>query len=154
VNRRNVLPITIAFDRDPRGASRYGGSLSTRDETAGGGRRRVLIVEDDGDVADALADILEDAGCAVVVASNGRSALDVVDAFRPDVVLLDLHMPEMDGRQFLAALRRNPPVARTPVIVTSADRGAEVPGADRFIAKPFASQGILDAIDQLLADRA
>ncbi len=100
---------------------------------------------------EALTDALADAGLEIRVATNGREALDAVRAFQPHVVLLDNLMPVMDGRQCLDELRADPVIARTPVVMISAERrtDARVEGADRVVLKPFTAEQILAAIDEL-----
>ncbi len=84
--------------------------------------RKVLVVDDELNVIRLLTRMLEAAvsGVEVLEAANGREGLDALIAQRPDVVLLDLLMPEMDGHAFLAERARNPELASTPVIIMSA----------------------------------
>ena len=84
--------------------------------TSGG----ILLVEDDVDVRAALRGVLEDDGWDVSEAGNGREALALLGTRRPEVVLLDLNMPVMDGFDFLAELRRIPGCADVPVVVLTA----------------------------------
>src|SRR6478672_9494529 len=81
--------------------------------------RRVLVVDDDPDILDALSEILEVEGYKVQRARNGREALQRIEQDMPDLVLLDLMMPVMDGWEFARSLA---PGARPPIIVLSADR--------------------------------
>jgi PAS domain S-box-containing protein len=81
---------------------------------------RVLVVEDDEPTRDLIRRTLEHRGNFVAEADNGRVALDTIDEARPDVVVLDLMMPVLDGFGFLHALRSNPRYAELPVIVTTA----------------------------------
>ncbi len=82
--------------------------------------RRVLVVDDDGLARDMLREALGEEGWGVTEAENGRIALERVAAAAPDVILLDLMMPEMDGFEFLAALRSNPAWRPIPVLVLTA----------------------------------
>ena len=88
-----------------------------RFRTTSGG---ILLVEDDLDVRAALRGVLEDDGWDVAEAGNGREALALAGTRRPEVVLLDLNMPVMDGFDFLAELRRMPGCDRVPVVVLTA----------------------------------
>lgn len=110
----------------------------------------VLVVDDDPDILDAICDILEGEGYRVSRARHGIEALERVTAERPDVILLDLMMPVMDGLAFAQALRTRQRDAAIPIVVISADgnpqRAAAV-GARGFLAKPF-------DIDALLAQVA
>ena len=81
--------------------------------------RRVLVVDDDPDILDALSEILEVEGYDVQRARNGREALQRLEQAMPDLVLLDLMMPVMDGWAFARSRARG---ARPPIIVLSADR--------------------------------
>jgi CheY-like chemotaxis protein len=80
----------------------------------------VLLVEDDDPIREVFAEMLSLEGFAVRTAANGREALAVLHQWRPDVILLDLDMPEMDGRAFRAEQRRLPQLAAIPVVVLSA----------------------------------
>jgi GAF domain-containing protein/DNA-binding response OmpR family regulator len=83
-------------------------------------RARVLIVEDEEPVYVVLRDMLEREGCEVMVAENGAVALEHVTNGRPDIILLDLMMPHMDGFQFIEALRQKHPHREIPVVVLTA----------------------------------
>ena len=72
---------------------------------AGGPRRRILVVDDDVDAAEALGELLRDCGHDVVTAHDGPRALDRARLHRPDVVLLDITMPEMDGYEVAKRMR-------------------------------------------------
>jgi DNA-binding response OmpR family regulator len=105
-------------------------------------RRRVLLIEDDGDIAEAVCYQLEKAGLRVRVARTGEEGLDMVRK-GVDLVLLDLNLPGMDGLEVCRLLRRQPATAHVPIIIVSAraeevDRvlGLEM-GADDYVVKPF-----------------
>jgi adenylate cyclase len=85
---------------------------------AGGGR--ILVVEDDESTRALLRDMLVKEGCTIDEAEDGLAALARVDAARPDLVLLDLMMPRMDGFQFVEALRAKPGMAGIPIVVLTA----------------------------------
>jgi len=109
--------------------------------------RRVLVVDDDPDILDALSEILEVEGYDVQRARNGREALQRLEHGLPDLVLLDLMMPVMDGWEFARSLA---PGARPPIIVLSADRNvsakAKEIGALGWLAKPFELSELLEAV--------
>jgi CheY-like chemotaxis protein len=97
---------------------------------------RVLIVDDDDDVRETLEIILTDEGLEVMTAANGREALQVLRTRRPDVVLLDLLMPEMDGWQTIDALRAEGLRGEVRVVIcTSAPKDA--PEGFPVLAKPI-----------------
>jgi DNA-binding response OmpR family regulator len=102
---------------------------------------RILIVEDNPDLAFGLRATLEIEGYGVDVAADGRAGLNSVRATRPDLIILDLMLPEMNGYQVLRALRENND--ETPVLILTA-RGEEADkvlgfrlGADDYVTKPF-----------------
>ena len=109
--------------------------------------RRVLVVDDDPDILDALSEILEVEGYEVQRARNGREALQRIEQDMPDLVLLDLMMPVMDGWEFARSLA---PGARPPIIVLSADRNVSAKareiGALGWLAKPFELSELLAAV--------
>lgn len=78
---------------------------------------RVLLIEDDVEFAEMYRLRLEADDYAVEWASNGRDGLRLVDAWRPDLIFLDVRMPEMDGLEVLRTLRQNPATAAIPVVV-------------------------------------
>jgi CheY-like chemotaxis protein len=107
---------------------------------------RVLVVDDDPDILDAICDILEGEGYAVARARHGAEALDRLHERRPDVILLDLMMPVMDGLAFAQALRERRLEPEIPIVVISADgnpqKAASI-GARGFLAKPFDIDALL-----------
>lgn len=94
---------------------------------AGGGlaRRPVLVVDDDRDIRETLAEILTDEGYEVHTARNGEEGLSLVARVRPGLVLLDLFMPVMDGPEFRRRQLEDARIADVPVIVISAAAGLE-----------------------------
>lgn len=87
-----------------------------------GARGTVLVVEDDERIRETLTELLEIEGYAVSAAANGQEALDRLEHGRPDLILLDMLMPTMDGAEFLAAMRHDDALASIPVTVLSASR--------------------------------
>jgi CheY-like chemotaxis protein len=113
----------------------------------------ILVVDDDPDIRDLLGAILRAAGYEVRDAENGRVALDAVLERVPDLVVLDLAMPEMDGCRFLEELRARGLRKRTRVIVvTGRDVGHDLPDVRRHLLKPFETSDLLDAVRQSLAE--
>jgi CheY-like chemotaxis protein len=90
--------------------------------------QRVLVVDDSAECALPLKAVLTWCGFDAAVAFNGAEALALLDGFAPDVVILDLHMPVMDGYGFLRAMRNLPQWARMRVIVFTADYEADAAG--------------------------
>ncbi len=107
---------------------------------------RVLIIDDDQDIREALAIVLESEGYEVAAASNGREGLDQACGRHPDVILLDLMMPVMDGWQFRAEQEKRPDIAAVPVVAISACGSRPEIGEARFIPKPCDIEVVLEAV--------
>lgn len=120
------------------------------------GPPRVLVIDDDRAIRDVIATTLEVEGYEVALAANGRDGLREMERWRPDVIVLDLMMPEMDGQSFRAEQRARDGMASIPVIVLTATRDARAQavllGAAAWLAKPFDLDAVVDAVD-LLAGR-
>jgi CheY-like chemotaxis protein len=114
----------------------------------------ILVVDDDPDILDALAEILEGEGYAVERAKHGREALQKVDARRPQLILLDLMMPVMDGYEFSQQLKTRNSAANIPIVVLSADRAVQAKasqiGARDFLAKPFELSDLLRIVGSMV----
>jgi CheY-like chemotaxis protein len=93
---------------------------------------RILVVDDVHDACEILARLLRTCGFDVASACNGANALDLLDGFAPDVVILDLNMPVMDGYGFLEAIRKLPTWNRVRVIVFTADHFYDAPRLRRL----------------------
>ena len=113
---------------------------------------RVLVAEDDSEIRQALIDMLEFSDYDVRTVSDGVEALAVLDHWRPDVIVLDMLMPEMDGPTFLAALQTRGD-ADIPVLLLSAMRDLEEHAATLpvagVVAKPFDVDELLVALEQI-----
>ena len=119
----------------------------------------VLVVDDDPDILEALSEILEAEGFEIKRARNGKEALERLQPEAPDLILLDLMMPVMDGWEFAQRMRqREPPIARIPLIVLSADRNvgskATEIGAVGHLAKPFELNDLLEMVRRSLTPSA
>jgi two-component system, chemotaxis family, chemotaxis protein CheY len=116
------------------------------------GERLVLVVDDDPDILQTLGLCLSSEGYRVLMAANGKEALDILDREHPSVILLDLMMPVMDGWQFVQELehrgRRD-----VPLLILSADRSvqghAQQLRANGHLAKPFDLDELLGKVQQL-----
>jgi CheY-like chemotaxis protein len=115
--------------------------------------RRILVVDDDPGIVQLLKDLLDLEGYAVDTANNGAVALVQVERRRPDLVLLDLMMPVMDGWQFLRACREQRDLADLPVVVLSAAKSAptDEPAVRGFVGKPFELPDLLSVVEQAVA---
>ena len=85
-----------------------------------GGRAKVLVVDDDPDARQLVTTCLAGEGLRIETATNGREALEVIETFSPDLVFLDLMMPEMDGASFLDCIRADPRYSHLPVVIITA----------------------------------
>jgi C4-dicarboxylate-specific signal transduction histidine kinase len=117
--------------------------------------RRILLIEDDLELSDAIRDILVDNGHTVVAAADGSEGLRRMREFSPDVVVLDLMMPRFDGWQFRVEQRRDPALAATPLVVLSASNSptAAAVDADLYLHKPIDATVLVDALDGVLNAR-
>lgn len=117
----------------------------------------LILVADDMGVQVRLTKLcLERANYAVLTCSNGKDALESVQAHLPDLVLLDVDMPGLNGFQVLDALRRDPATSEIPVIMLTAhakDSGLFeewATSADAFMTKPFSPQQLVQAVKEVL----
>lgn len=118
-------------------------------------KKRVLLAEDEPNIVESLTFLLERAGFEVAVESDGRHALDAALNDSPDVLILDVMLPELDGYEILRTLRADRRSEKLPVLMLTAkgqreDRETALDcGADLFITKPFANAEIVEAVGQL-----
>jgi len=119
--------------------------------------RKVLIVDDELNIVTALEFLLKRSGYEVRQAGNGAEALQQVDDWRPDLVLLDVMMPAKSGYEVCQQLRERPELATMKIVMLSA-KGSEAEvnkglslGADLYITKPFSTQELVATIDRLCA---
>ena len=113
-------------------------------------QKTVLLAEDDLEIRDILQDLLEAEGYDVIPASHGRQALEFLQGARadrlPDLVVLDLMMPLVDGNKVLEAMKSDPVLAPIPVVVLSAVARERPAGAAAFLRKPIPLQKFFDTI--------
>ena len=118
---------------------------------------RVLIVEDDPDIRQVVAFVLADEGYEVDEAEEGQAALDLIAAQRPDVILLDMKMPGMDGWDFARRYRerynRDAPIIVITAAPNAAERGEDV-DAEGFVAKPFDLSVLVERVAAAVGSRA
>ena len=122
-------------------------------------KRKVLLVDDEDSLRRVMKDLLEREGYIVSEARDGVQALDQVDRTGPDVIVLDLNLPGLDGYGVLSHLRSRPATADIPVVVLTAkgDEDNEVRvfelGADDFLTKPFRARALSARLDAVLGRR-
>lgn len=118
--------------------------------------RHILIVEDERDVAEMVAFNLRKAGYLASVANAGREALAAVRRARPDLILLDLMLPEISGLELAQRLRADPGTASIPIIMVTARAGESDQlqglgaGADDYVTKPFSTKVLLARVAAVL----
>ena len=115
---------------------------------------RVLVVEDDDSLRQTLAEVLADDGHEVRVAPDGEVALDEIADWEPELIVLDLMMPRMDGWAFRRHQRSLPGAPATKILILSAARDVEKAAveleADAYLVKPFGLQDVLRSVAVLL----
>lgn len=115
---------------------------------------RILVVEDDATLREALAEVLVDEGHEVRMASNGLEAIDHLTGWECDVILLDLMMPTMDAYEFRASQLRLGISPGAKTLILSAARDIEAAAvhleADAWLPKPFRLADVLEVVDRLL----
>lgn len=120
-------------------------------------KKKVLLAEDEPNIVESLTFLLERAGFEVAVEMDGRAALTTALDKPPDVLVLDVMLPEMDGYEILRQLRSDPRAENLPVLMLTAkgqreDRETALEcGADLFITKPFANAELVAAVEELAA---
>lgn len=133
-------PVLAARDSAPTVEPERAWTVDWRDSLTVG---RVLVIDDDDDIRDIIVLNLEVAGYEISQASDGRQGLEAAIAEPPDLILLDVLMPRMNGIEVCKEIRQQPALAKTPVILlTSKDQENDIDrgfaaGADDYIVKPF-----------------
>ena len=117
--------------------------------------KKILIVEDEQDIAELVRHYLEKEGFHPSIAKTGLEALNLVGSTHPDLVILDLMLPQMDGFEVCKALRQKPETALLPIIMLTAKNeesdtvvGLEL-GADDYVTKPFSPKALIARIKSL-----
>lgn len=119
-------------------------------------KNKILIVDDDVNYVEMLQILFEEEGFEIVSAYRGKQALNIMSCEKVDLVLLDYHMPEMDGFEVLDAMNNNGFEIKIPVIMVSANYDKEVydsafkKGVKYFIHKPLSWDVLIKQVDNLL----
>ncbi len=120
--------------------------------------KKVLIVDDEPNIVLSLEFLMEEAGYDVRSVTDGQQALDAVRVEVPDLILLDIMLPKLDGYEICREIRANPRCKDVRVIMLTA-KGREVDqekglafGADEYITKPFSTREVVEKVKQILGD--
>jgi CheY-like chemotaxis protein len=129
-------------------------------------KKKILIVDDEPDIVSYLEMVLQDSGFETMTAGNGNEAMEAVKRERPDLVTLDITMPEASGTRFYKELRMDPDLSTIPVIIVTAVTGLGgdkyayekfisnrrlVPAPEAFFPKPIDREAFVEAVKGLLA---
>ncbi|MEX1071858.1 MAG: response regulator [Anaerolineales bacterium] len=119
---------------------------------------RILIAEDQTDLREMIATSLELSGHSVISTSDGQQAVEQAEQLRPDLIILDLNMPRLDGHQVCARLKAQDKFQRVPILIISAYGSPDLIeasirlGALEFISKPFELDHLIRRVDALLTN--
>ena len=118
--------------------------------------KEILIVDDEPSIVIPIQFLMEQQGYSVIVAENGEDALDIIHKYKPDLVLLDIMLPGIDGYEVCEIVRLNPKYRHIKIIFLTA-KGREVEiakgmalGADAYITKPFSNAEVVEKVKELL----
>jgi CheY-like chemotaxis protein len=121
-------------------------------------KRSILIVDDEFGLAELIAELLTESGFESTIAINGRLGLDSIARRRPDLVLLDVMMPVMNGPDMARAMRANPELASIPILMITSLPAAlptDLPHLyDAYLEKPFTPAAMFEVIERLLSATA
>jgi DNA-binding response OmpR family regulator len=117
-------------------------------------KKKILVVDDEDDLVSTVASTLEDSGYEVITAKTGPEGLKKARTDRPDLILLDIMMPKVDGYQVLAKLKRNEKVSYIPVVMITAKRETssilktQEKGASDYLIKPFDAEQLVSLVQR------
>lgn len=116
--------------------------------------KKIMICDDDMGILEVMQVVLDDAGYDVKIISSGKSIKDQISEWRPDMLFLDIWMPEIDGKQITKDLKEDPKFKLLPIITISAlndtEKISKEIGADDFLAKPFNIDDLLGKVEKYL----
>jgi two-component system cell cycle response regulator DivK len=119
-------------------------------------RRRILVVEDQDDNRRIIRDLLMSAGYELIEATDGETGVRLAATERPDLILMDIQLPVLDGHEATRRIKQNPKLRAIPIVVVTSyalsgdDAKAMAAGADGYVAKPFSPRELLATIRQFL----
>ena len=121
--------------------------------------KRILVVEDQEDLRGVLRDLLTGSGYAVAEAVDGQAGVEITRSERPDLVLMDIQLPVMDGYEATRQIKADPNLKATPVIAVSSfamkgdEEKARAAGCDHYVTKPYSPVQLLRIIRGFLGDQ-
>ena len=119
--------------------------------------QRVLVVDDSETIRRSAEIFLKQSGFEVILSGDGFDALVKVCDYHPDLILVDIMMPKLDGYQACHIVKQNPAYANTPIIMLSSKDGVfdrargRIAGSDQYLTKPFTRDGLLSAVNTQLS---
>ena len=120
--------------------------------------KEILIVDDEPSIVVPIQFLMEQQGYTVMVAENGEGALDIIYKYKPDLILLDIMLPRIDGYEVCEIVRLDPRYRDIKIIfITAKGREVEIAkglalGADAYITKPFSNTELVSKVKELLAN--
>jgi DNA-binding response OmpR family regulator len=120
--------------------------------------KQILIVDDEPNIIIPLQYLMEQTGYSVLVAQSGEEALESISKYKPELVLLDIMLPGINGYEVCEIIRLNPEWNKTKIIFLSAKNSDSdiakgmVLGADEYITKPFLNQQVIECVKKWLGD--
>jgi two-component system cell cycle response regulator DivK len=120
--------------------------------------RRILVVEDQEDNRRIIRDLLESVGYQLIEAVDGEAGVRLAQSERPDLILMDIQLPVLDGYEATRRIKAEPELAAIPIVVVTSyalsgdDAKAKAAGCDAYVAKPFSPRALLATIRKLLPE--
>ena len=122
--------------------------------------KRILVVEDQEDLRGILRDLFTRSGYVVIEAADGAAGVDSAKSNRPDIILMDIQMPIVDGYEATRRIKADPALAQIPVIAVSSfamkgdEEKARAAGCDHYVTKPYSPVALLRMIRDYLGENA
>lgn len=122
--------------------------------------KKILIVDDEPGILMSLDFLFRKKGYEVFIARDGKEAIDLLDKHEPDLTILDIMMPEVDGYEVCSYIRQSPPISNSGIIFLSAkskksdmEKGLAL-GADAYVTKPFSNKELLQSVINIIEKKS